>query len=120
MDLHELSIQEAHELLSSRKISSEELTHAYLERIGRIDPQVNSYVTVSEELALEHARDADRHIKAGESLTPLTGIPYSAKDSISTRGINTSCSSKILQNYKPFYDSTAIKRLKSTNAVLLG
>ncbi len=66
MELHELSIQQAHELLSSRKISSEELTRAYLERIHRLDPQIKSYVTVSEELALEQAREADQRIQAGE------------------------------------------------------
>src|SRR5689334_20906766 len=120
MDLHELSIQQAHELLSSRQISAEELTRAYLERIGRLEPQVKSFVTVSEDLALEQARQADGLIQAGERLTPLTGIPYSAKDSISTRGVNTTCSSKILENYKPFYDSTAIAKLKSTSSVLLG
>src|SRR5262245_59683087 len=104
MDLHDLSIQQAHELLSNREISSEELTRAYLERIQRIDPQIKSYVTVSPDLALEGARDVDQRIKADEALSLLTGIPYSAKDSISTRGINTTCSSKMLENYKPFYD----------------
>ena len=120
MDLHELSIQQAHELLSRREISSEELTRAYLKQIQRLDPQIKSYVTVSEELALEAAREADERIKTNKDLSLLTGIPYSAKDSISTRGIPTTCSSKILENYKPFYDSTAIKKLKSTGAVLLG
>jgi aspartyl-tRNA(Asn)/glutamyl-tRNA(Gln) amidotransferase subunit A len=120
MEIHELSIQEMHKLLSSRKISSEEVTRAYLERIQRIDPQIKSYVTVSEEIAIEQAREADRLIKSDESLTSLTGIPYSAKDSISTRGVNTTCSSKMLENYRPFYDSTAITRLNSTNSVLLG
>lgn len=120
MNFHELSIQETHELLSSRKISSAELTRAYLERIQRIDPQVKSYVTVSDELALEQAKKADERIKSGEGLTALTGIPFSAKDSISTRGVNTTCSSKILENYKPFYDSTAIKKLNSAGSVLLG
>jgi aspartyl-tRNA(Asn)/glutamyl-tRNA(Gln) amidotransferase subunit A len=120
MELHELSIQQAHELLSSRKTSSEELTRAYLERIQRLDPQIKSYVIVSEELALEQARDVDQRIKTGDGLRPLTGIPYSAKDSISTRGVQTTCSSKILANYKPFYDSTAIKKLKSSGAILLG
>src|SRR6266498_2946427 len=119
MDLHELSIQQAHELLSSRKISSEELTRAYLERIDRLDPQIKSYVTVSEVLAIEQARDADQRIQTDEGLTPLAGIPYSAKDSISTRGVNTTCSSKILENYKPFYDSTTIKKLKSASSILL-
>jgi aspartyl-tRNA(Asn)/glutamyl-tRNA(Gln) amidotransferase subunit A len=120
MELHELSLQQAHELLTSRKISSEELTRAYLDRIQRLDPQIKSYVTVSEDVALEQAREADQRIKSREGLTPLTGIPYSVKDSLSTRGVRTTCSSKILENYKPFYDCTAIKRLKSASAVLLG
>jgi aspartyl-tRNA(Asn)/glutamyl-tRNA(Gln) amidotransferase subunit A len=120
MDIHELSLQEAHELLSNRRISSEELTHAYLDRIERLDPQIKSYVTISRDFALEQARDADQMFKAGENSTPLTGIPYAAKDSISTRGVNTTCSSRILQNYKPFYDSTAIQKLKSGHSVLLG
>jgi aspartyl-tRNA(Asn)/glutamyl-tRNA(Gln) amidotransferase subunit A len=120
MDLHELSLQQAQELLSSRRISSEELTRAYLERIQRVDPQIKSFVTVPEDLALEQAQQADRRIQSSEDRPPLTGIPYSAKDSISTRGVNTTCSSKILENYKPFYDSTAIKKLKAANSVLLG
>src|SRR5512144_2088874 len=120
MELYELSLQEAHELLVSRKVSAEELARAYLERIQRIDPKIKSYVTIAEENAIEQAREADRHIKTGEGLTPLTGIPYAAKDSLSTRGIPTTCSSKILENYKPFYDCTAIQKLKSTGAVLLG
>jgi aspartyl-tRNA(Asn)/glutamyl-tRNA(Gln) amidotransferase subunit A len=77
-------------------------------------------VTVSEDVALEQARDADQRIQAGAGLTPLMGIPYSAKDSISTRGVNTTCSSKILEKYNPLYDATAIRKLSSTGAVLLG
>jgi aspartyl-tRNA(Asn)/glutamyl-tRNA(Gln) amidotransferase subunit A len=120
MDFHELSIQQAHELLSSREISSEELTRAYLERIQRLDPRIKSYVTVSENVALQQAREADQRIAAGEGVTPLSGIPYSAKDSLSTRGVNTTCSSKILETYKPFYDCTAIRKLKIASSVLLG
>jgi aspartyl-tRNA(Asn)/glutamyl-tRNA(Gln) amidotransferase subunit A len=120
MEPHELSLQQAHELLASRRLSAEEFTRAYIERIHRLDPQIRSYVTVSEDLALKQARETDQRIKTGENLTALAGIPYSVKDSLSTRGIRTTCSSKILENYKPFYDCTAIKRLKSESAVLLG
>src|SRR5512138_2779004 len=120
MELYELGVQETHELLASRKVSSEEITRAYLERIQRLDPQIKSYVTISAELALEQARSADQRLKAGEGLAPLTGIPYAAKDSLSTRGVRTTCSSKILENYKPFYDCTAIGKLKSTGAIRLG
>ena len=120
MDLHELSIRQAHELLTNREISSEELTRAYLARIERLDPRVKSYVTVSEDHAREQARDADQRIRTGNGLTPLTGIPYAAKDSLSTRSINTTCSSRILEDYKPFYDCTAINKLNSSSSVLLG
>ena len=120
MELHELNVQQAHDLLTRREISSEELTHAYLARIQRLDPQVKSYVTVSDDRAMEQARVVDQLIRIGEDLNPLTGIPYSAKDSLSTRGIPTTCSSKILEDYKPFYDCTAIKKLNSVNSVLLG
>jgi aspartyl-tRNA(Asn)/glutamyl-tRNA(Gln) amidotransferase subunit A len=120
MDLHELSIRQAHELLTRRQVSSEELTRAYIDRIERLDPQIKSYVTVTGELAVQQAREVDRRIKNGERLSPLTGIPYSAKDSISTRDVNTTCSSKILEGYKPFYDSTAVEKLKTAQAILLG
>src|SRR5690349_11822004 len=120
MELHELSVQQAHDLLTRREISSAELTRAYLARIRRLDPQVKSYVTVAEDHAMEQARDADQRIRTGEGLNPLTGIPYSAKDSLSTRGIPTTCSSKILEDYKPFYDCTAIQKLNSTHSILLG
>src|SRR5215207_9025971 len=120
MELHELNVQQAHDLLTRREISSEELTRAYLARIQRLDPQVKSYVTVSDDHAMEQARVADQRLRIGEGLNPLTGIPYSAKDSLSTRGIPTTCSSKILEDYKPFYDCTAIKKLNSVNSVLLG
>lgn len=120
MELHDLSIRQAHELLATRKISSGELTRAYLQRIHRLDSDLKSYVKVSEELALEQAREADQRIADGDRVTPLTGIPYAAKDSISTRGVDTTASSKILAGYKPFYDSTAIRKLKDGSSVLLG
>jgi aspartyl-tRNA(Asn)/glutamyl-tRNA(Gln) amidotransferase subunit A len=120
MELHQLGIREAHDLLASRKISSSELTRACLDRVSKLDPRINSFVTVAEEVGEHGAAEADRCIDAKDGLTPLTGIPYSAKDSISTRGIPTTCSSKILEGYKPFYNSTAIEKLKSASAVLIG
>ena len=83
MQLTNLTIQEAHELLITKKLSSVELTQAMLQRIHDIDPKVKSYVTVTDELALEQARQADERIAKGENVTPLTGIPVSMKDCIS-------------------------------------
>ena len=120
MQLHTLTIHEAHGLLTSKKISSVELTQAILQRIHDVDPQVKSYVTVTDELALEQAKNADERIAKGENVTPLTGIPFSMKDCISTRGVRTTCSSKILENYRPQYSATVTNKLAEAGAVLLG
>jgi aspartyl-tRNA(Asn)/glutamyl-tRNA(Gln) amidotransferase subunit A len=120
MQLTNLTIREAHELLAAKKISSVELTQAVLDRIHDVDKKVKSYVTVTDELALEQARKADERIAKGENVTPLTGIPFSMKDCISTRGIRTTCSSKILENYVPQYNATVTNKLADAGAVLLG
>ena len=120
MELAQLTIREAHELLKSRQISSVELTQATLDRIREIDPRVKSYVTVTDELALDQAKQADARIAKGEKLTPLTGIPFSMKDCISTRNVRTTCSSKILENYVPQYNATVTDKLIGAGAVLLG
>ncbi|HSO12909.1 MAG TPA: Asp-tRNA(Asn)/Glu-tRNA(Gln) amidotransferase subunit GatA [Anaerolineales bacterium] len=120
MQLHNLTIREAHELLTSRKISSVELTQAMLDRIHNVDKKVKSYVTVTDDLALEQAKKADERIAKGENVTPLTGIPFSMKDCISTRGVRTTCSSKILENYVPQYNATVTNRLADAGAVLVG
>ena len=120
MQLTNLTIREAHELLTSKKVSSVELTQAMLERIHDVDKKVNSYVTVTDGLALEQAKKADERIAKGENITPLTGIPFSMKDCISTRNIRTTCSSKILENYVPQYNATVTNKLADSGAVLVG
>src|SRR5512147_1677939 len=120
MQLTNLTIREAHELLTTKKISSVELTQAMLNRIHDVDKQVKSYVTVTDDLALEQARKADERIAKGDNVTPLTGIPFSMKDCISTRNIRTTCSSKILENYVPQYNATVTNKLAEAGAVLVG
>ena len=93
MQLHTLTIRETHQLLITKKLSSVELTQATLQRVREIDPQIKSYVTISEDVALEQAGQADQRIAKGEDITPLTGIPFAMKDCISTRGVRTTCSS---------------------------
>jgi aspartyl-tRNA(Asn)/glutamyl-tRNA(Gln) amidotransferase subunit A len=103
-----------------KHISSMELTQHYLDRIHAVDPKVKSYVTVTDDLALEQAKKADERIAKGENVTPLTGIPFSMKDCISTRGVRTTCSSKILENYVPQYNATVTNKLADAGAVLVG
>ncbi|MGC9350277.1 MAG: Asp-tRNA(Asn)/Glu-tRNA(Gln) amidotransferase subunit GatA [Anaerolineae bacterium] len=120
MELYELTVQQAHELLTAGEITSVELTRAVLERIEDVDPTVRAYVTVSEEAALEEAAQADARLEADDDVTPLTGIPYGVKDCLSTTGVRTTCSSRILENYVPRYDATVISRLRDVGAVLVG
>ena len=120
MELCDLTIHEAHDLLRARQISSTELTRSVLERIHHLDPQLRAYITLAEEQALEQAAQADVRVQTGRDITPLTGIPFSAKDSIITQGMRTTCGSRILENYIPPYQATAIQRLIAAGAVLVG
>ena len=99
--------------------SSEELTQAYLSRIDSLDSQLNSFITVTPELALEQAREADSSIAAG-SAGPLTGIPIAQKDIFCTDGVRTSCGSRMLDSFIAPYDATVISRFKQVGAVMLG
>ena len=114
-----LTISEAHRLLASKQLSAVELTESVIERIKDTDSKINSFITITEESALESAASADSIISKGEG-SLLTGIPFQAKDNICTAGIATTCASKMLENFRPNYDATAITKLKSAGAVLLG
>jgi aspartyl-tRNA(Asn)/glutamyl-tRNA(Gln) amidotransferase subunit A len=120
MELYNLGIREAHELLVTKQVSSVELTKSVLGRVRQMDPLVHAYVTVTDELALEQARKADERIHSGDDVSPLTGIPFSMKDCISTRDVRTTCSSKILENYVPQYNAVVTNRLADAGAVLVG
>src|SRR5690242_6409878 len=102
-ELYELSIREAGKLLREGKISSTELTQAHLERIREIEPKVKAFTLVTDELALAQAREADRRFASEEDVTPLTGIPIAIKDVICTKGVRTTCSSRMLENFVPPY-----------------
>ena len=114
-----LTIHEAHRLLKAKQLSSVELTKACLERIHRVEPKVHALVTITDDLALKQARKADELIAAGE-VNPLTGIPVLIKDNICTKGIRTTCSSRMLENFVPPYDATVVERLNNRGAVVLG
>ncbi len=116
---NQLTIHEAHRLLKSKQLSSVELTRACLEHISQAEPEVHAFVTITEELALKQARQADELIAAGAP-NPLTGIPVLIKDIMCTKGIPTTCSSKMLENFVPPYDATVVEKLNERGAVLIG
>lgn len=106
-------------MLQSGEISSRELTQSYISRIERLNPMVNAVVHTTFDEALKNADYADRLIKEGRA-TMLTGIPMLLKDNICTDGLPTTCCSKILQGFKPYYDATVWQKLRAQGAVLLG
>ena len=119
MELYELTLAQAHEKLKIKEISSQELTRSVLTRIEQVEPEVGAYITLTAESAIEQARQADKRIAEG-NINPLTGIPLAIKDLISTKGVKTTCASRILENYIPPYDATIITRLKAEGMVMLG
>jgi len=119
MNLNELTIKQAAEGLKKGDFSSVELTKACLKRIKERNEEINAFITVNEEGALEDAKIADGLIDEGEA-TVLTGIPFSVKDAICTAGIRSTGSAKILDNYIPPYDATVIKKIRGQGGVLIG
>jgi aspartyl-tRNA(Asn)/glutamyl-tRNA(Gln) amidotransferase subunit A len=118
-ELNQLTIHQAHELLKQRKISSVELTKSALQRIAAVESKVQACVTITEDMALKQAEEADSYIDSG-NISPLTGIPTLIKDVICTKGIRTTCSSKMLENFVSPYDATVIQKLRAQKAVILG
>ena len=108
------------EALASKKISARELAAEFYARIGEKNAELNAYLTLSPERARGQTDRIDALVAAGKLLPPLAGVPVAIKDVISTRGIKTTCGSKILENYIPPYDATAVERLEAAGAVILG
>jgi aspartyl-tRNA(Asn)/glutamyl-tRNA(Gln) amidotransferase subunit A len=118
--LTDLSIHQLHGLLKAGDVSAREATEAYLERIETVDPKVRAYITVTAERAVTQAEEADKRLRKGENVTALTGIPLGIKDVMCTRGIRTTCASRILETFVPPYSATVIERLEGQGAVVLG
>ena len=119
MNLYELTIHEAHDLLRKKEVTAEELARSVMERVDAVDDKVGAYLTVVGDQALDQARHADTLIAAG-NIRPLTGIPLAVKDLICTQGVRTSCASRILENFVPPYDAFVIGRLRQAGAVFTG
>lgn len=119
MKLNELTVAEAAGKLKTRDISAEELTRSVLDHIERVDPAIGAYLTVDADGAMDQARAADQLLSNGDG-HPLTGIPIALKDVLCTRGVRTTCASKILENFVPPYDATVVEKLKAAGAVLIG
>jgi aspartyl-tRNA(Asn)/glutamyl-tRNA(Gln) amidotransferase subunit A len=118
-DLYQLTILEALDGLRGGDFSSVELTRAMLERVAAVEGDVKAYLTLTDERALDQAKAADARRAAGED-APLLGVPLAIKDVLSTKGVETTCGSKILQGYIPPFTATAVARLEAAGMVMIG
>ena len=114
------TIDVVREALAAKKVSARELAGEFYKRIEGRNPELNAYLALSQERARRQAEKIDAMVAAGEELPLLAGVPVAVKDVISTRGVTTTCGSKILEKYVPPYDATAVERLEAAGAVILG
>jgi aspartyl-tRNA(Asn)/glutamyl-tRNA(Gln) amidotransferase subunit A len=119
-DPHFLTIAEASRKIERRELSPVELTRAFLDRIAAIDPQLNAYLLVTADQAMDQARTAEAEIMAGRWRGPMHGIPYALKDIYCTKGIRTTSHSRTRADYVPDFDATTVTKLHDAGAVLLG
>ena len=120
MKLTTINVKELSGILSIGMVSAKDITLAYLDNIKNSDNDIGAYITVSEQAALKHAEAADEMLKSGKPVSPLCGIPMAVKDNIVTKDIKTTCGSKMLENFIPPYNATAVERLLDLGAVMLG
>jgi aspartyl-tRNA(Asn)/glutamyl-tRNA(Gln) amidotransferase subunit A len=119
LEPHTLTIHQTRELLRTRALSAVELTEALLARIAQLDERIGVYLCVTPEPALAAARQADERLAAGDP-APLLGIPLAIKDVLCTRGVATTCGSRMLEGFVPPYDAAVVERLRAAGAILLG
>lgn len=118
--MHKKTIAEISADLASKKYSSVELTKHYLDRIKKYDDTLNAFITVTDEIALAQAKQADDDRASGKKNNPLLGIPFAHKDIFCTKDVRTSCGSRMLDNFIAPYNSTVVERLSENGVVLLG
>ena len=118
--MYEWTLHEARQALREGKVTSAALTEAVFERIEAVEPKINAYITLLKEEALESARAADAAFARGEDLGDLHGVPIAIKDNMCTKGIPTTCASKMLENFRPPYDATVVSKLRAAGAVIVG
>ena len=120
MELYQKTAAELSAMLKNKEVSSVELTKAAFARTAAVEDQVGAYITLTEEHALETAVAIDAKRAAGEELAPLAGVPVSIKDNICTKGIRTTCASRMLENFQPPYNATVMDKLHAAGLVMTG
>ncbi len=120
MELYQKTIHEVSVDLKAKKVSSVELTQNVMDHLERVEPKVQAFITITRDEALKQAAEADKRLASGKELTPLTGVPVAIKDLLCTKGIRTTCASKMLETFVPPYNATVVEKLYGRGAVSVG
>ena len=120
MNITELTVHELQEKIKSKELTIEEINNAYIERIKEKEPEVQAFITPLLEQGMEQAKTIQEKIDAGEKLSDLAGIPIGIKDNICTKGVKTTCASKMLENFISPYDATIMNKINAENMITLG
>ncbi len=120
MDIFSMTALELGAAIKNKEITSVEATKTVIDKIAEVDKSVNAYITVNAEQALQKAAEVQAKIESGELTSALAGVPFAIKDNICTKGVKTSCASKILGEFAPVYNATVVEKLEAAGAVILG
>lgn len=120
MSLYKKTIHELSSMLKNKEVSSVEIVESVLDRIDKVEDKVGAYISVAGESALDSAKEVDKKIASGEEISDICGIPVAIKDNICTKGIATTCASKMLENFVPPYDAFVSEKIKSNGGIIIG
>ncbi|MEG0873840.1 MAG: Asp-tRNA(Asn)/Glu-tRNA(Gln) amidotransferase subunit GatA [Clostridiales bacterium] len=120
MDMLKMTPLELGAKIKAKEISVAESTQYYLNRLKNVDSEVHSFIRTEDEYALTRAKEVQKDIDSGKNLSPLAGVPYGLKDNICSKGLETTCASKILGGFKPPYDATLVEKLNDAGSIILG
>ena len=118
MDINSFTIESTRSAISQKEFTAADLAKNFYKKIEAEDPEIHAYLTLCEDRALQQADRVDRIVKAGDPLPPLAGVPIGIKDVMVTKGVRTTAGSKILENFIPPYDCTAVARLEAAGAMV--
>ena len=120
MELFSKTLSEISKDIREKKVTIKEVLDSVYNRIDEVEPKVNAYITLTKDNAYKRAEELQKRLDAGEDIGVLGGVPIAIKDNICTKGVNTTCASRMLESYNPIYNATVIEKLEEAGAIVIG